>query len=150
MKTMTTRVVSMAIPALLWLSAGAAAAAELAVEKVTVRAVAHFEFNRSTIEPQDQARLLAEVGAMQGVTWQTVTATGYTDNVGSAVYNARLGKRRAGVVRTYLTGKGLPPTLVRTASKGEESPVAGNNTDEGRAQNRRTEVIFEGVRAAAK
>ena len=126
-----------------------AGAADAPLEKVTVRAVARFNFDRTAIDPQDQARLLAEVGAMKDVTWQTVTATGYTDSVGPAAYNASLAKRRATVVKSYLTGQGLPPTLVRTFGKGEQSPVADNSTEEGRAQNRRTEVVFEGVRAAA-
>ncbi len=124
-----------------------ALAADPSVQKVTVRAIAHFAFDSSQLASDDQAKLLAEVGTMKDVTWQTVTATGHTDNVGTDAYNASLSQRRAAAVKSYLTGKGLPPTLVRTAARGEAVPVASNDTDDGRADNRRTEVVFEGVRA---
>ena len=132
--------------AVLWAAGQDALAADPAVQKVTVRAVAHFPFDRSTLSPDDQGRLLSEVGAMKDVNWQTVTATGYTDSVGTPGYNDALSQRRAAAVKTYLTGKGLPPTLVRTAARGEAAPVASNDTEPGRAENRRTEVVFEGVR----
>ena len=133
------------------LSCGAALAAEMApVEKVTVRAVAHFDFDSAAIAAPDRQRLLAEVGAMKDVTWQTVTATGHTDSVGPAEYNALLARRRALAVKAYLTGQGLPETLVRTAAMGQAVPVADNTSEQGRAQNRRTEVVFEGVRATAR
>ena len=153
MKRKTTSPRAQALTAALLCSlAGAALAADdaAAVEKVSVRAIAHFNFASNSIDPQDQSRLLAEVGAMKDVSWQTVTATGHTDSVGSAGYNEALGKRRAAAVRAYLLGQGLPAKLVHTASKGETLPVADNGSDEGRAQNRRTEVVFEGVRPLSR
>ncbi len=123
----------------------AAHAAET-VESVTVRAVAHFDFDSTTMHPEDQARLLADVTTMKNVNWQSVRATGHTDSVGTAAYNDRLAVRRAAAVKAYLADKGLPPALVRTAGAGLSQPVAGNDTATGRAQNRRTEVVFEGVR----
>jgi OOP family OmpA-OmpF porin len=133
------------------LGSGTTLAAEMApLQKVTVRAVAHFDFDSTTMAAQDQQRLLAEVGTMKDVTWQTVTATGHTDSVGPPGYNATLAQRRASAVKAYLTGQGLPATLVRTAAMGEVAPVADNTTEQGRAQNRRTEVVFEGVRAVAR
>jgi OOP family OmpA-OmpF porin len=127
-----------------------AAAQDTPPQKVTVRAIAHFDFNKTTIQEEDRAKLLAEVGAMKDVTWQIVTATGHTDSVGSPAYNEALAKRRAAAVRGYLLGQGLPPPLLRTAGMGEKAPVADNTTEEGRAQNRRTEVVFEGVRTAPR
>ncbi len=130
----------------LWAAGQNAWAADPTVQKVTVRAVAHFPFDRSVLSPDDQGHLLSEVGAMKDVNWQTVTATGYTDSVGTPGYNEALSQRRAAAVKIYLTGKGLPPTLVRTAARGETAPVASNDSEPGRAENRRTEVVFEGVR----
>jgi len=132
-----------------WL-AGAAHAADGAVEPVQVRAVAHFDFDRATIRAEDRDAILAEVGKMQGVTWQTVTATGHTDAVGAGSYNQKLSARRAQAVKRYLVGKGLAPTMIKTVAKASAAPVADNDTDGGRAQNRRTEIEFQGVRAAAK
>jgi OOP family OmpA-OmpF porin len=127
-----------------------ACAADGPVEKVSVHAVAHFDFDRTTIKPDDRDAILAEVGQMKDVTWQTITATGHTDAVGAASYNARLSARRAQAVKSYLVGKGLSPTMIRTQAKASTAPVADNASDDGRAKNRRTEIEFQGVRAVAK
>ena len=97
----------------------------------------------------DELILLAEVATMKDVTWRTVSAEGYADSVGSAAYNQRLSERRAKAVRAFLLGKGLDPRMVEAQGKGAVDPVADNATAEGRAQNRRTEVIFTGVRTVA-
>ena len=120
-----------------------------AVQPVTVHATAHFDFDRTTVLPADQQTLLSEVATMKDVTWRTVSADGYADNVGGADYNKRLSARRARAVRAFLVGKGLDPQMVRAAGQGTANPVADNTTAQGRAQNRRTEVTFEGVRAVA-
>jgi OOP family OmpA-OmpF porin len=134
-----------------WLSAvGQARAAEGAPQKVTVRAVAHFDSGKAAINGEDRSRLLAEVGAMKDVTWQTVTAIGHTDSVGPAPLNEALARRRAGAVRGYLMQNGLPPSLLHAVGKGESAPAADNATAEGRAKNRRAEVVFEGVRMTAR
>ena len=127
---------------------GTAFAADAPVEKVSVRAVTHFDFSRANIRPADQAAILADVGKMSDVTWQTVTATGHTDSVGRATLNERLSERRAAAVKAYLVGKGLDPSMIRTQGKAAQAPVASNDTSAGRAQNRRIEVEFEGVRPA--
>ncbi len=120
-----------------------------AVQPVTVHATAHFDFNRTTVLPADQQTLLSEVATMKDVTWRTVSADGYADNVGSAGYNKRLSARRARAVRAFLVGKGLDPQMVHAEGQGTADPVGDNATAEGRAKNRRTEVTFEGVRAVA-
>ena len=121
-----------------------------AVEKVTVRAVARFDFDRADLRQEDRAALLAEVAQMKNVTWQSVVAVGFTDSVGSDDYNRALSARRAEGVRQYLLAQGLEPAMVRAQAQGEAEPVADNATAEGRAQNRRTEVRFEGVRVASR
>jgi OOP family OmpA-OmpF porin len=140
------------LPSLLALAAlgvsSTAGAADAPVEKVTVRAVAHFGFDQTTIAPADQARILADVAKLSDVTWKTVTATGHTDSVGPSGYNARLSARRAAAVKGYLVGKGLDPKMISTAARAAEAPAAPNETPAGRALNRRTEIQFEGVRAA--
>ena len=125
----------------------AARAQDTPLQPVSVRAVAHFGFDRAQIDPADRARILAEVAAMRDVTWQTVTATGHTDNVGASAYNERLAKRRALAVKNYLVGKGLMPEMISVEGKAAEAPLARNDSDAGRAQNRRAEIEFRGVRA---
>ena len=128
-------------------AAAGAAVAQPAVEKVSVRSTAHFGFDQAAIRPDDQARLLAEVATMTDVTWQTVTATGHTDSVGPVDHNRRLADRRAQAVKAFLIGKGLDPAMIDTGAKAAEAPVASNDTATGRSRNRRTEIVFQGVRA---
>lgn len=138
------------LTALALASLAAAHAADGPVEKVDVRATAHFDFDRATIKPADRDAILAEVGKMKDVTWQTVTTTGHTDSVGAVAYNEKLSARRAQAVKTYLVGKGLSPDMIRTQAKASEAPVADNGSDDGRAKNRRTEIVFQGVRPTAR
>jgi len=133
---------------LLAVMCGTALAADGPVEPVSVKAVARFDFDRAAINPEDRARILAEVGQMKDVSWQSVTATGYTDSVGRPSYNQRLSARRAAAVKRYLVGKGLQPAMIKAVGAGDAAPVASNDTDDGRAQNRRTEIEFKGVRTA--
>jgi outer membrane protein OmpA-like peptidoglycan-associated protein len=68
--------------------------------------------------------------------------TGHTDNAGSEDYNYELGRRRADTVSRYLvTQKKMDPLRVVTVSYGENAPVAENNTRDGRAKNRRVEIL---------
>lgn len=124
--------------------------ADAQVESVTVKAVVRFGFDQASLTPADQARILADVGKMKDVSWQSITATGHTDSIGAADYNERLSMRRADEVKTYLVGKGLEPSMINTAGIGEAQPAAPNDSASGRAKNRRTEIEFQGVRAPAK
>ena len=148
MNTHRTLRLGIALSASLVIASGAGAA-DGAVEKVSVRAVAHFDFDRASIRPDDQAAILAEVGQMKGVTWQSVTAVGHTDSIGNPSYNARLSDKRAGAIKAYLVGKGLDASMIKAQGKAAVAPVADNASDNGRAKNRRTEIEFTGVHAAA-
>ncbi len=117
------------------------------VEPVRVKAIANFDFDRSDVKPQDQSKLLADVAKMTDVTWQAVVVTGHTDSIGSAAYNSKLSERRAQAVKSYLVGKGLDSGMVNAGGKGLAEPVASNDSIDGRRQNRRTEIEFQGVRA---
>lgn len=66
---------------------------------------------------------------------------GHTDNVGDAGYNQTLSEQRAGAVAAYLINGGVEPNRIRTSGAGENQPVASNLTPEGRAQNRRVEIL---------
>jgi len=69
---------------------------------------------------------------------------GYTDSVGSDATNQKLSKDRAETVRAYLVSKGVPSEKISSVGKGEANPVASNDTPEGRANNRRVEIIVAG------
>ena len=67
---------------------------------------------------------------------------GHTDNQGSVIYNQELSEDRAEAVKNWLVEKGIDPNRLRSAGQGLSEPVATNDTDKGRAQNRRTEVVL--------
>lgn len=73
---------------------------------------------------------------------RTLTIEGHTDNVGSANYNLRLSQSRANAVQAYLETQGVSAARMTTIGRGEESPVASNDTASGRQQNRRVDVII--------
>lgn len=131
-------------------AADAPSAASGSIEKVVVRSTAHFGFDQTAITATDRAAMLAEVAKMKDVTWQNVTATGYTDSVGADAYNERLSQRRASAVKVYLVGHGIDAAMVRTQAKAELQPVGDNGTESGRASNRRTEIEFQGVRPSTR
>jgi outer membrane protein OmpA-like peptidoglycan-associated protein len=80
---------------------------------------------------------------------RTVTIEGYTDSIGSLNYNQRLSQRRADSVKTYLVGQGIGSMRLVASGKGEAAPVAGNESADGRQQNRRVEVIIHNPAGAA-
>ncbi len=66
---------------------------------------------------------------------------GHTDSTGSAEYNMGLSMRRAQAVSDYLASTGVPAEILREVGRGEEDPIASNDTAEGRAQNRRVDIV---------
>ena len=88
---------------------------------------------------------------MTGVQTCALPIYGYTDNqpVGGAlkskgiVDNLDLSSKRANEVVRYLTSKGINPSIISGKGRGDTHPVAGNDTKQGRAQNRRIEVVVE-------
>ena len=75
-----------------------------------------------------------------------IEVIGHTDNSGSAAYNQDLSQRRAVAVAEVLRNSGVPSGRIATYGRGEDAPVASNQTDYGRAQNRRVEIIIRPTR----
>ena len=71
-----------------------------------------------------------------------IEVAGQTDSVGRDSYNQQLSERRANSVAAYLSGRGVVTSRVVTVGAGEAHPVASNETEEGRAQNRRVEITI--------
>ncbi|WP_212525155.1 OmpA family protein [Actibacterium sp. MT2.3-13A] len=72
----------------------------------------------------------------------TVDVIGHTDNVGEAAYNQQLSNRRARAVANVLYDSGVATNRIRAYGMGEDQPVASNLTPEGRARNRRVEIVI--------
>lgn len=79
---------------------------------------------------------------------RTLQIEGHTDNVGSEENNLSLSQRRADSVRLFLVTQGIAPNRISAFGKGENSPVASNESISGRALNRRVEVIINTPTAA--
>jgi len=73
-----------------------------------------------------------------------VEIAGHTDNTGSEEDNLKLSQRRADRVKKYLINEGIDARRIKAKGYGENQPVAGNNTKEGKQKNRRTEVRIIG------
>lgn len=72
----------------------------------------------------------------------TIQVNGHTDNVGEAAYNVGLSQRRADAVASVLLDSGVPSSRIAARGLGEDQPLASNLTPEGRAQNRRVEIVI--------
>lgn len=81
---------------------------------------------------------------------RTVAIEGHTDSVGSEEHNVGLSQRRADAVKAYLVKQGINGMRLTTEGKGEDVPVADNNTAAGRQQNRRVEVIISNAAVSSK
>lgn len=89
---------------------------------------------------RDNLRQLAQ--SLQRYPGTEVLIVGHTDNVGTDSYNMTLSQRRADSAKSYLVSMGIPADRIRTAGRGEVEPIASNETEAGRQQNRRVEVAI--------
>jgi len=102
-----------------------------------------FESGGARLSPSAEQRLDTIVQALGAYSDRALTIDGYTDSQGSTASNQELSQRRADAVRQYLEQRGVEPRRIRSFGKGEANPVASNDTAEGRATNRRVEIIVE-------
>jgi len=108
--------------------------------KIVLRGV-HFDFNKAKIRPGDAAILDEAAEILKAHPSATVNVNGYCDAIGSAAYNLKLSQRRAEAVTSYLEQHGVPESHVIPHGYGKTDFVASNDTPEGRAQNRRVELV---------
>jgi outer membrane protein OmpA-like peptidoglycan-associated protein len=110
---------------------------------ITLSGSVLFRTNESTLMPGATTRLDQVVDALSTTSGRNVLVEGYTDSQGSDTYNLDLSQRRADSVRDYLVHRGYPSARVEARGIGEGRPIADNATSEGRANNRRVEIILE-------
>lgn len=106
-----------------------------------------FDTGQSTLRSGAYATLDRLATAMRQQSGRTVLIEGHTDNVGSSENNQGLSERRAQAVERSLMQRGVELSQIKTLGKGEDFPVAGNETAEGRQSNRRVELIFTDAQA---
>jgi outer membrane protein OmpA-like peptidoglycan-associated protein len=93
--------------------------------------------------PSAQVKLDQVANALLAVRARNLIVEGHTDSQGSEAYNQGLSQRRADAVRDYLVQRGYPADRIQTRGMSEGSPIADNASPEGRANNRRVEIIIE-------
>ena len=127
-------------------------AADLAVDAdgcpipMVVTLKVNFDFDKSDIKPQYHQELADFAAFMKQYPGVAVEIDGHTDSKGTDAYNQKLSERRAKSVRDYLVTKlGMNSSLLTAVGYGESKPVASNDTDAGRAENRRIEAVLKGV-----
>ena len=101
----------------------------------------NFDFNSATLTPEGMAKLDHAAMVMGENATLTVGVEGHTDSVGSDAYNQGLSERRAQSAVSYLVSKGVDAARLQPTGYGESKPAASNDTAEGRAQNRRVDLV---------
>ncbi|MGL4319159.1 MAG: OmpA family protein [Pseudomonas sp.] len=115
-----------------------------ATEAVRVELDVKFDFDKSVVKEESQADIKALADFMGQYPQTSTVVEGHTDSKGTDAYNQGLSERRANAVRDVLVNQyGVGSDRVSAVGYGESKPVADNNTDEGRAINRRVEAAVE-------
>ena len=101
-----------------------------------------FAFDSSDLTPAARSALNDVSNVLQQYPETRVNIAGHTDSTGAADYNQRLSERRASAVGNYLSQTGVAGTRLSMTGYGENQPIASNDTEQGRAQNRRVEITL--------
>jgi outer membrane protein OmpA-like peptidoglycan-associated protein len=109
---------------------------------ITLQGEVLFKTGKWDLKPGAMAKLDQIADALRGKE-QPMVVYGFTDNVGAVDMNMDLSQKRAQSVRDYLATKGIPGDLITAEGKGPAAPVAENTSVEGRAQNRRVEIVVK-------
>jgi len=107
---------------------------------ITLQGEVLFKTGKWDLKPAAMAKLDQIADALRGKE-AAMVVYGYTDNVGTYENNMDLSQKRAQSVRDYLVSKGIPQDLITAQGKGPDNPVADNTSTDGRAQNRRVEIV---------
>ncbi|WP_223809624.1 OmpA family protein [Thermomonas sp. XSG] len=99
-----------------------------------------FDFNKTNVKPQFYPALNTIAGTLREYNQTIVEVSGHTDSIGTDAINQRISEQRANSVASYLIGQGLQRERFEIVGMGERYPIASNDTDSGRALNRRVEI----------
>lgn len=101
----------------------------------------NFDTGKATIKADSFPQLDQVSGALKQQTALNLEIGGHTDNAGTAEANLALSEARAKSVMAYLTGKGIPAARLTAKGYGQTKPIADNRTEDGRAKNRRVDLV---------
>jgi outer membrane protein OmpA-like peptidoglycan-associated protein len=114
-----------------------------APKKIIILKGTNFAFDSAELTPEGQAILSEQAKILHKEATIRVEIAGHADSTGPEAYNQRLSEKRAKVVEAFLIGKGVSADSLKVVGYGKSRPVATNDTKEGRAQNRRVELIVK-------
>ncbi|MBX2967169.1 MAG: PorP/SprF family type IX secretion system membrane protein [Cyclobacteriaceae bacterium] len=112
----------------------------LVIERVTLHF--NFEFNSANLDGESAAYIDELAEALLDNPHLSIKLVGHTDNIGSARFNERLSLQRANAVKARLVEQGVDSSRIITEGKGLLEPLTDNDTEEGRAKNRRVELTI--------
>ena len=99
-----------------------------------------FDFNKADLKPQFYPALNNVAGTLREYNQTIVEVSGHTDSIGTDAVNQRLSEQRAASVGNYLSGQGVQRERLEIVGFGKTRPIASNDTESGRALNRRVEI----------
>jgi outer membrane protein OmpA-like peptidoglycan-associated protein len=114
---------------------------------ITIPGSVLFASGKSVLLPTAQQKLDEVVDALKDQEDHQILVEGHTDSTGPLSFNEQLSQSRAQAVRDYLVSRGVPSDRIRAQGFGPSQPVADNGTSEGRANNRRVEIIVQPIEA---
>jgi outer membrane protein OmpA-like peptidoglycan-associated protein len=109
---------------------------------ITLQGEVLFQTGKWDLKAGAMAKLDQIAEALRGKE-QSMVVFGFTDNVGARDMNLDLSQKRANSVRDYLVSRGIPQDLITAQGKGPDNPISDNNSVEGRASNRRVEIVVQ-------
>jgi outer membrane protein OmpA-like peptidoglycan-associated protein len=121
--------------------------------QVTFESGLLYDFDSDAVKPTAQANLRELARSLAKYPNSELLIVGHTDSKGDDAYNMRLSERRASAAMSFLAQQGVERSRIRISGRGEEEPVASNDSESGAQQNRRVEVAIyanEAARAAAR
>ncbi|GGC22983.1 cell envelope biogenesis protein OmpA [Parapedobacter defluvii] len=101
-----------------------------------------FDFDKTDLKPDAKTNIAKLVENLNDNPDTDILVIGHTDNKGTDAYNQGLSERRAKSVKSYAVSQGLAGRRIKTEGKSFHEPIADNNTEAGRAQNRRVEIVI--------
>lgn len=104
-----------------------------------------FPINEAVLQPGAQRNLIPLASFLKQYPDRHVVIEGHTDAMGDPAYNEALSEKRADAVKTFLITQGVEPTRIQARGLGETYPVASNDTNSGRQQNRRVDIVIANV-----
>ncbi|WP_205940741.1 OmpA family protein [Pedobacter paludis] len=101
-----------------------------------------FDFDKTALKDAAKTNVQSLASSLNQYPDTDIKIIGHTDNKGTEVYNQGLSERRAAAVKAYAVSQGVPASRLVTIGKGFAEPIADNETDAGRAANRRVEIVI--------